>query len=120
VWLCSAQLVHLLKCNQILSDIQLKQQIMDISYSDAFGTLQQQVEAIKVWKMFLKFGRLSWKLQTRPPVDIRRTCSRTRVPHYLALLLRMWTPQSEIIVIAMFLTLDYNIYTCHPITAKFP
>ena len=45
--------IHLLKCNQIISDIQLKQQIMDISYSDVFGKLQQQVKAIKVWNFFL-------------------------------------------------------------------
>ena len=52
-WLCKntdeeESEIHLLKCDQIISDIQLKQQIMDISYSDVFGTLQQQVKAIKV------------------------------------------------------------------------
>ena len=51
--------LHLLKCNQIISDKQLQQQIKDISYSDVFGTLEQQVKAIKVWKKVFKV----WKVK---------------------------------------------------------
>ena len=59
--------IHLLKCNQILSDIQLKQQIMDISYSDVFGTLQQQVKAIKVWKKVFKVWKIKLEASNQSP-----------------------------------------------------
>ena len=59
--------IHLLKCNQIVSDDMLKQQIMNISNLDIFGTLQQQVKAIKVWNFFFKVWKVKLEASNQSP-----------------------------------------------------
>ena len=57
--LCNAQgedecEIHLMKCVQIVSESNLKNDLENISYSDIFGTLDKQIAAAKVWKKVFK------------------------------------------------------------------
>ena len=59
--------IHLLKCKEIIGDSFLKNQISNISYSDIFGTLEQQIKAVKVWKVIFKVWNLKLESQKLSP-----------------------------------------------------
>ena len=42
--------LHLLKCESIVSEPDIKDQINSIEYSDIFSDLKKQIRAVKVWK----------------------------------------------------------------------
>ena len=42
--------IHVMKCIKIISDESLKKQTETISYSDIFGSMKQQISAVKVLK----------------------------------------------------------------------
>ena len=46
--------IHVMKCEKILSDNQLKNELATISYEDIFGTVDKQISAAKVWKKVLR------------------------------------------------------------------
>ena len=48
-----------MKCSQIISENNLKNELENISYLDIFGTLEKQTSAVKVWK---KVSRV-WNLK---------------------------------------------------------
>ena len=50
---------HLLKCDKVISENDLKSLVENIAYNDIFGTLNQQINAIKVWCKIFKV----WKIK---------------------------------------------------------
>ena len=102
----------------------MRDAIATISYPDIFGDLEKQVKAVKVLKKVFKLWHLKLEqVKGPPPVDTRRTSSQSRVPHIIALQLRLWvrllrtrllwSRLLQMIVSAMFMTLDSNIYIAH-------
>ena len=46
--------IHIMNCKMILSDSNLKSELLTISYEDIHGTINQQIVAAKVWKKVLR------------------------------------------------------------------
>ena len=67
--LCSApeeSQPHLLECNAILEDNEVKEAIGSFSYNDTFSTnLETQTNMIKIWQVIMK----SWKIKLKKISD---------------------------------------------------
>ena len=59
--------IHIMKCEKILSDKNLKRLLESISYADIFGTLDQQVKAVKVWKQVVRVWNLKLEAEKLSP-----------------------------------------------------
>ena len=59
--------IHVMSCEKIISDNHLKNELSGISYADIFGTLAQQVKAVKVWKKVLRVWNLKLEAEKLSP-----------------------------------------------------
>ena len=59
--------IHILKCSEIVKDKSLKDEISKISYSDIFGTIDEQIKAVKVLKKVLKVWNLKLEKLKKSP-----------------------------------------------------
>ena len=59
--------IHILKCSEIVKDKSLKDEISKISYSDIFGTIDEQIKAVKVLKKVLKVWNLKLEKLKQSP-----------------------------------------------------
>ena len=46
--------LHLMCCEKLVNENNIKEELSGINYSDIFGSLEKQISAIKVWKKILK------------------------------------------------------------------
>ena len=59
--------IHVMKCKEILSEKSVRDELTNISYSDIFGTIKEQVRAVKVLKKVFKVWNLKLeKLKLSP------------------------------------------------------
>ena len=65
--------IHLLQCEGITCEQELKNEILNVKYSDIFSSLEKQIKTVKLWTKIYKIRE--WKLETRKlsPVDPRST-----------------------------------------------
>ena len=59
--------IHIMKCESIISDNCLKNDLTTISYEDIFGTLEQQIVAAKVWKKVLRVWNIKLDAAKQSP-----------------------------------------------------
>ena len=55
--------LHLLQCEEIVSEPEVINDISDIEYSDIFSDIRKQIKAVKVWKKIFRIR--NWKMQNR-------------------------------------------------------
>ena len=55
--------VHLLQCDGIVDEADMKSEISKIEYSDIFADLEKQIFAVKVWRKSFKIR--DWKNENR-------------------------------------------------------
>ena len=55
--------IHLLQCDGIINEADIKSEISKIEYSDIFSDLEKQITAIKVWRKIFKIR--DWKNENR-------------------------------------------------------
>ena len=72
--------IHVMKCDNIISDNYLKNELGTISYADIFGTLDEQIVAAKVWKKILRVWNLKLDAAKLSP---RCTCPSAPRPECL-------------------------------------
>ena len=46
--------IHLMSCEKILMESDIKEKLEKIAFSDIFGPIEKQISAIKVWKKVIK------------------------------------------------------------------
>ena len=65
--------IHLLQCEGITFEQELKTKVLNMKYSYIFASLEKQIKAIKLWTKIYKIRE--WKLEARKlsPVDTRST-----------------------------------------------
>ena len=65
--------IHLLQCEGITFEQELKNKVLNMKYSDIFASLEKHIKAIKLWTIIYKIRE--WKLEARKlsPVDTRST-----------------------------------------------
>ena len=65
--LCSSNVdeseMHLLQCEAIVSEPEVKDDISEIEYSDIFSDIKKQIKAVKIWKKIFRIR--NWKSQNR-------------------------------------------------------
>ena len=54
---------HLLQCDDLILEPELSKDISIVKYSDIFGDLNEQIQAVKFWKKLFKIR--TWKLENR-------------------------------------------------------
>ena len=59
--------IHVMKCSKIISDDSLKEQFGTISYSDIFGSMKQQISAVKILRKIFKFWKIKKKTEKLSP-----------------------------------------------------
>ena len=55
--------LHLLKCEAIVSEPEVKDQISEITYSDIFSDVERQIKAVKLWTKIFRIRK--WKIENR-------------------------------------------------------
>ena len=55
--------VHLLQCEAIISEPEVKDSITQIHYSDIFAEVKKQIKAVKTWRKFFRIR--NWKMENR-------------------------------------------------------
>ena len=59
--------IHIMHCENIISDINLKNDLETIAYEDIFGSLDKQILAAKVWKKVIRAWNLKLDSAKRSP-----------------------------------------------------
>ena len=59
--------LHVMHCENIISDINLKNDLETIAYEDIFGSLDKQILAAKVWKKVIRAWNLKLDSAKRSP-----------------------------------------------------
>ena len=59
--------IHVMKCIKIISDESLKKQTETISYSDIFGSMKQQISAVKILKKIFKVWKIKLEAEKLSP-----------------------------------------------------
>ena len=55
--------VHLLQCESIISEPEVKDSIPQIQYSDIFAEVKKQIKAVKTWRKIFRIR--NWKMENR-------------------------------------------------------
>ena len=55
--------LHLLKCEAIVSEPEVKDQISEITYSDIFSDVERQIKAVKLWTKIFRIRK--WKIENK-------------------------------------------------------
>ena len=65
--------VHLLQCESIISEPDVKDSIPQMEYSYIFAEVKKQIKAVKTWRKFFKIRNWKNKIEHCPVMDARRT-----------------------------------------------
>ena len=57
--------LHLMQCEEILSESDIREQMKNIAYKDIFGPLEKQISAIKTWKKVFKVWNIKLDISRR-------------------------------------------------------
>ena len=90
-----------------MNEYNLKEELSGIGYSDIFGSLDNQISAIKVEKKILKLWIVKLEAAKLYLGDTRRTCQWDRVIHVQIFIVL------PMIVLLMYTELDDIIYGKH-------
>ena len=59
--------LHLMRCEQILSESDIRDQMKNITYKDIYGPLEKQISAIKTWKKVFKVWNIKLDISRLSP-----------------------------------------------------
>ena len=59
--------IHLIKCEQIINENNIKDLIQNITYTDIFGKLDKQIAAIKAWKKVFRVWNIKLNISKLSP-----------------------------------------------------
>ena len=54
---------HLLQCDELTTELRICDEMKEVKYEDIYGSLQEQVRAVKLWKRIFKIR--TWKIEQR-------------------------------------------------------
>ena len=54
---------HLLQCDNIITELDVKHDINEVEYLDIFSDLKKQIRAVKLWKRIFRIRK--WKMENR-------------------------------------------------------
>ena len=59
--------IHLMSCEQVINENNLKTLFEKVGYLDIFGSLGKQVTAVKAWKKLLKVWNIKLEMRKKVP-----------------------------------------------------